>query len=237
VRGLHRAFPPPDPPVYSRPQLKPPCGICLFTTTTFGAHRGADQGAGRNTSGRDLYRLLGGSTSAPPPSTAGLLQLPGLTSTRPGRHTVVPDLHQHLQAGIFFPGPALSFLGPAYICPGRHIYVPADICGPGADFGTSRPAYIFFWPVFLPAGRNKSISAFPGRSSRSLGRCRDVQAWPGPSPRGWVAGSLLPASPPFLQQADPAPTAGHKCRPPQAARPRLGLHPGPMVRQAGFPAG
>jgi hypothetical protein len=34
VRGLHCAFPPPDPPVYSRPQLKPPCDICSYTTTT-----------------------------------------------------------------------------------------------------------------------------------------------------------------------------------------------------------
>jgi hypothetical protein len=34
VRGLHRAFPPSDPPVYSRPQVKPPCGICSFTTMT-----------------------------------------------------------------------------------------------------------------------------------------------------------------------------------------------------------
>jgi hypothetical protein len=118
MRGLYRAFPPPDLPVYIRPQLKPPCGICSFTTTTFGVHRGADQGAGRSTSGRDLLHLLGGSTSATPPSTAGLLQLPGLTSTRPGRHTVVPDLRQHFWAGIFFPGQALGFPGPALVGPG-----------------------------------------------------------------------------------------------------------------------
>jgi hypothetical protein len=146
VRGLYRAFPSPDLPVYSRPQLKPPCGICSFTMTTFGAHRGADQGAGRSTSGRDLHRLLGGSTSAPPPSTAGLLQLPGLITTRPGRHSVIPDLPRHFWAGIFFPGPALGFLRLAYLCPGRHmwgwgrlrhspgrhIYFPAGIyaCGP-----------------------------------------------------------------------------------------------------------
>jgi hypothetical protein len=78
VRGLYRAFPPPDPPVYVRPQLKPSHGICSFTTTTFGAHRGADQGAGRSTSERDLLHLLRGSTSASPPSTAGPLHLPGL---------------------------------------------------------------------------------------------------------------------------------------------------------------
>jgi hypothetical protein len=139
--SLHRAFPPPDPPVYNRPQLKPPRGICSFTTMTFGAHRGADQGAGRNTSGRDLLHLLGGSTLAPPPSTTGLLQLPGLMSTRPGRHTAVPDLHQHFWADIFF-------LGPTYLRPGRHIYVPAGIfisrpmlVGPGSTSTFPRLAY------------------------------------------------------------------------------------------------
>jgi hypothetical protein len=88
--------------VYVRPQLKPSHGICSFTTTTFGAHHGADQGAGRSTSRRDLLHLLGGSTSASPASTAGLLHLPGLTSTRPGQHTAVPDLHRHLRAGTRF---------------------------------------------------------------------------------------------------------------------------------------
>jgi hypothetical protein len=133
-----------SPPVYSRPQLKPPCGICSFTTTTFGAHRGADQGAGRSTSGRDLHRLPGSSTLASPPSTLGLLQLLGLTSTRPGRHSVVPDLPQYFRAGIFFPGPALGVPGPTMVGPGRHIYIPAEICGPEVDSGISRPAYIFF---------------------------------------------------------------------------------------------
>jgi hypothetical protein len=128
VRGLHRAFPPPDPPVYVWPQLKPSHGICCFTTTIFGAHRGADQGAGRSTSGQDLLHLLGGSTSASPMSTAGLLQLPELTSTRPGRYSVVPDLHWHFRAGIFFPGPSLAFPGPALVGPGRHISVSAGIC-------------------------------------------------------------------------------------------------------------
>jgi hypothetical protein len=95
MRGLNRAFPPPDPPVYIWPQLKPPCGICSFTTTTFRDHRGADKGAGRITSGRDLLRQHGGLTLASPLSTLGLLQLPGLTSTRSGRHLVVLDLRQH----------------------------------------------------------------------------------------------------------------------------------------------
>jgi hypothetical protein len=179
VRGLYCAFPSLDLPVYVRPQLKPPYGICTFTTMTFGAHRGADQGAGRSTSRRDLYCLLGGSTSASPPSTVGLLQLPGLTSTRPGRHTVVPDLHQRFRAGIFFPRPVLIFLGLAYICPGQHIYVPADICGPGVSSGASRLAYIFSWPVFLPAGQNKAVSAFSGRSAQDLGRHREI-------PAGWA---------------------------------------------------
>jgi hypothetical protein len=128
LRGLHRAFPPLDPSVYSRPQLKPPCGICSFTTTTFGAHHGANQGAGRSTSRRDLHRLLEGSTLALPPSTAGLLQLPGLTSTRPGRHTRLSRIY-------------INISGPTYSSPDRHsassgwhIYVPADFGGPGLAY-------------------------------------------------------------------------------------------------------
>jgi hypothetical protein len=122
MHGLHRAFPPPDPPVYSRPQLKPPYGICSFTTTTFGAHHGADQGTGRSTSRRDLLCLLGGSASALPPSTSGLLQLPGLTSTRPGRHSAVPDPHRHLRAGTRLPRASIFMSRPAYLCPGRHMW-------------------------------------------------------------------------------------------------------------------
>jgi len=41
-----------------RPQLKLPRSICLFTTTTVGAHRGASSDAGWVSSGRDpLHRL------------------------------------------------------------------------------------------------------------------------------------------------------------------------------------
>jgi hypothetical protein len=144
----------------------------MLTTMTFGAHRGADQGAGRVTSGRDLLRQLRGSTSASPPSTAGLLQLPGLTSTRPGRHSVVPDLHQHFWAGIFF-------LGLAYLCPSQHIYVPADICGAGVDSdisladiynflaGThvSVPDYFnfgLFWPEHAISGPAQQNPSRPG---------------------------------------------------------------------------
>jgi hypothetical protein len=153
VRGLYRAFPPPDPPVYVRPQLKPSHGICSFTTTIFGTHRGADQGAGRNTFGRDLLHLLGGSTSASPPSTAGLLQHPGPTSTRQGRHTVVPNLHQHFRAGIVYV-PAGIFYVPTGI-----FYVPADIFYvPAGIFYV--PAGIFmFWPAYVGPG---STSTFPG---------------------------------------------------------------------------
>jgi hypothetical protein len=164
VRGLHRAFPPSDPPVYSRPQLKPPCAICCFTTTTFGAHRGADQGAGRSRSERDLLRLLGGSTSAQPPCTAGLLQLGGLTSTRPGQHTAVPDLHQHLRAGTQLPRAGIFMSRLAYSCPvqhmcvwcrfqhcpGRHITSPAGICFFLASIHICGPALAssgLFWPT------------------------------------------------------------------------------------------
>jgi hypothetical protein len=143
VRGLFCAFPPSDPPVYVRPQLKPPRGICSFTTMTFGAHRGADQGAGRSTSGRDLLRQLRGSTSASPPSTAGFLQLPGLTSTRPGRHTAIPDLHRHLRADTRFPRASIFMSWPAYLCPGRHIYVRGQLRHSPSQHITSRPAYIF----------------------------------------------------------------------------------------------
>jgi hypothetical protein len=122
VRGLHRAFPPLDPPVYVRPQLKPSHSICSFTTTTFGAHRGARQGAGRSTSGWDLLHLLGGSTSASPPSTAGLLHLPGLISTRLDRHMAVLDLLWHFRAGTRLPRAGIHMSRPEYLCPGRHMW-------------------------------------------------------------------------------------------------------------------
>jgi hypothetical protein len=128
VRGIYRAFPPPDPPVYVWPQLKPSHGICSFTTTTFGAHRGADQGAGRSTSGRDLLHLLGGSTSPSPPSIAGLLHLPGLMSTRPGQHTAVSDLHRHLRAGTqFLPAGIFYVLAGIFYVLADIFYVPAGI--------------------------------------------------------------------------------------------------------------
>jgi hypothetical protein len=156
VRGLYRAFPPPDPPVYARPHLKPSHGICSFTTMTFGAHRGADQGAGRSTSGRDLLHLLGGSTSAPPPSTAGLLQLPGLTSTRPGRHMAILDLHWHLRAGT-----RLHRVGIFYVPAGIFISWPTFV-GPGSTSAFPGPAYNF-------PGRN---IIFPGRHISSLAGIR-----------------------------------------------------------------
>jgi hypothetical protein len=167
VRGLYRSFPPPDPPVYVRPQLKPSHGICSFTTTTFGAHRGADQGTGRSTSGRDLHRLLGGSTSASPLSTAGLLLHPELISTRPGRHTVVPNLHQHFWAGIFYVP-----TGMFYVLAGI-FYVPADIfmsrstyVGPGSTSALPGPAY-------NSPGRH---IIYPGRKSRSWAGIQQI--WP-----------------------------------------------------------
>jgi hypothetical protein len=160
VRGLYRAFPPPDPPVYIRPQLKPSHGICSFTTTTFGAHRGADQGAGRSTSRRDLLHQLGGSTSASPPSTAGLLQLPRLTSTRPGRHTAVPDLHRHRRAST-----QLRWAGIFYVLAGI-FYVPADIFYVPASISMSRLVYVglgsspaFPWPAYIMSGRNSCLQA------------------------------------------------------------------------------
>jgi hypothetical protein len=167
VRGLYRAFPPSDPPVYIRPQLKPSHGICSFTTTTFGVHRGADQGAGRSTSGRELHHLLGGSTSASPPSTAGLLQPPGLTSTRPGRHTAVPNLHRHLWADTQF-HPAGIF------------YVPIDIFYVPASIFMSRPAYMglgstsaFPGPAYNSPGQN---IAFPGqKNSRSRAGMQQIR--------------------------------------------------------------
>jgi hypothetical protein len=165
---------------------------------TFGAHRGADQGAGRVTSGRDLLRQLRGSTSASPPSTAGLLQLPGLTSTRPGRHSVVPDLHQHFWAGIFF-------LGPAYLCPSQHIYVPADICGAGVDSDISLAGIYSFWPELTSACRIISISAYSGQNMQVLGRRSKIPAGMGRHGRsplrgraslsGWAGSSFISAGP------------------------------------------
>jgi hypothetical protein len=80
------------------------------------------------------------------------------------------------------------------MCPGRHIYVPADICGPGVDSGTSRPAYSFFWPVFTPPGRHIVILSFLGRSKLVLSRVRHFPVGSGHfGPRmGWCSGA--PAS-------------------------------------------
>jgi hypothetical protein len=206
VRGLYRAFPPPDPPVYVRPQLKTFHGICSFTTTTFGAHRGADQGAGRSTSGRDLLHLLGGSTSVLPPSIAGLLQLPGLTSTRPGRHTAVPDLHRHLRAGTRLHRAGIFYVpaGTFYVLAGI-FYVPAGIYGSRVDFGIPRagkylpqPEYVFSWPVFAFLGRHLPIPTSPGRHSRFLGQTGQSRLGRGPpipaglrsSNPGWAAALL-----------------------------------------------
>jgi hypothetical protein len=220
VHGLYRAFPPPDPPVYVRPQLKPPCGICSFTTTTFGAHHGADQGTGRSTSGRDLLCLLEGSTSASPPNTAGRLHLPGLTSTRPGRHTVVPDLHQHFQAGIFFPGSAIDFLGPAYLCPSRHIYVPTDICRTGVDSDISLAGIYDFWSELTSSSWIILISAYSGRILQVLGRTAASQPT-------WASAAQSRCSPGRLPPGGPAPPSSRPAHPglPAAAVPSCpGLH-------------
>jgi hypothetical protein len=163
VHGLYRAFPPPDPPVYVWPQLKPSYGICSFTTTTFGAHRGADQGASRNTSGRDLLHLLGGSTSALPPSTAGLLQLPGLTSTRLGQHTAVPDLHRHLRASTRLPLAGIFMPRPTYLCPGRHMWGRGRL----QHFPGRHMCFLAGLYVNGPAYAN---SAFLGQNKPGLGR-------------------------------------------------------------------
>jgi hypothetical protein len=82
-------------------------------------------------------------TSASPPSTSHLLQLPRPTSTHPGRHSVVPDLLQHLRASIFFPGPALGSPGLALVGPGQHMLVPADISGARVN-GSTPLAGIYF---------------------------------------------------------------------------------------------
>jgi hypothetical protein len=177
VHGLYRAFPPPDPPVYVRPKLKPSHGICCFTTTTFGAHCGADQGAGRSTSGWDLLHQLGGSTSASPSSIAGLLQLPGLTSTRPGRHTTVPDLHRHLRAGtrlpragIFMsrptyvgPGSTSAFLGPAYNFPDRNMFFPGRYSRFRAGICQSRPLLAGIRDFWAKTGQSRLGRSPPTR--------------------------------------------------------------------------
>jgi hypothetical protein len=239
VSSLYRAFPPPDPPVYSRPQLKPPRGICCFTTTTFGSHRGADQGAGRITSGWDLDHLLGGSTSATPPSTADVLQLPGLTSTRPGRYSVVPDLHRHLWAGTRLPRAGIGGSRPTYLCP-----------------GTPLAGLYYFWPEFAFPGRNMSIPAFFGRNSQVLGRNSCFPAGmgrhsgkpAGPGhlcPGGLATDSSRPAHPGLPAAAllsrpglarGLAPL-GHPGPSRQPAKLRLGCNPGAATRQASPPAG
>jgi hypothetical protein len=253
VRGLYRAFPPPDPPVYVRPQLKPSHGICSFTTTTFGTHRGADQGAGRSTSGRDLLCQLGGSTSASPPSTAGFLQLPGLTSTRPGWHTAVPDLHRHLRAGTLLPragifmswptyvrpGSTSAFPRPAYNSPGRHIYFPAGIYVCGPEYSGSG---LFGRNIFV-LGRIRLFPASSGRLGPRVGRLSNAAVASGlvcPSRLfgpGWA--SIRAARPGF--PANILPRLGRILRLPAgpASSSQLG-HPGTPAGQspsAGIPPG
>jgi hypothetical protein len=244
VRGLYRAFPPSDPPVYVRPQLKPSHGIYSFTTMTFGAHRGADQGAGRSTSGRDLHRLLGGSTSASPPSATGILQLPGLTSTRSGRHTAVLDLHQHLRAGtqfhptgifyvpsgIFMSRPAYmglgstsAFPGPAYDYSGRNILYPSR------NF-RSQAGMQQIWPLLagiagfradpgqFRSGRCSKIPAGPTVEKSRLGRRASSPAGPDlPSP-GWARSPSSGWAGLCFLPAGPT-------QPPRCSRPGLGCRP------------
>jgi hypothetical protein len=56
------------------------------------------------------------------------------------------------------------------MCPDQHIYVPTDICGPGVNFGTSRPAYVFFWLEYTPTCRNIAVLALFGRNKLVPGR-------------------------------------------------------------------
>jgi hypothetical protein len=227
VRGLYHAFPPPDPPVYVWPQLKPSHGICSFTTTTFGAHRGADQGAGRSTSRRDLLHLLGGSTLASPLSTAGLLQPPGLTSTRPGRHTAVLDLHRHLRAGTRLPWAGIFMSRPTYLVS------PPTYMGPGLTPTFPRLVYMFFGRIMrLWAGIWRFWPSLAGINSSWAGFGLSWPAMSGQQP-GWAdaprprlarlplprlgrsilirvgrflpqLGRPIPASPCFLRRAAPA---------------------------------
>jgi hypothetical protein len=222
VRGLYHTFPPLDPAVYVQPQLKPSHGICSFTTTTFGAHRGAYQGAGRSTSGRDLLHLLRGSPSAPPPSAADLLQLPGQTSARPGWHTAVPDLHRHLQvgtqfhpAGIFMSrtaymglGSTSAFPGPAYDFSGRNIFFPGRYSRSRAGMVQSRPllagiAGFRANPGQFRVGLCSRIPVGPTTGESRLGRYGAHPAWAGfsnsgrarSSSSGWAVSSFGSAGP------------------------------------------
>jgi hypothetical protein len=140
---------------------------------------------------------------------------PRPTSTRPGQHSVVPDLHQHFWAGIFFPGLALGFPGLALEGPGRHIYVLADICGAGVDSGTPRPAYIFFWPIFSPAGRHKAIPSFLVQNMQFMGRLISNPALPRESSSGGPAPPSFRLAHPGLSApapaADLASAVGRQC--------------------------
>jgi hypothetical protein len=225
VRGLHHVFPTPDPPVYSRPQLKPSHGICCFTMTTFGAHRGADQGAGRSASGQDLHHLLRGSTSAPPLSTSALLQLPGSTSTRPGRHTAISDLHRHLRAGAQLPRAGIFMSRPTYV-------------GPGSTPAFPRPAYMLSHRNIRPrAGIYQFWPFLAGISSSwaGLALSRPVLGALGP---GWVS---TPAQLQFrlgrLSSSPPGPKQCESCLGRRAASPgwagAMQTPAGPVLQRSG----
>jgi hypothetical protein len=115
-----------------------------------------------------------------PPSTAGLLQLPGLTSTRPGRHTAVLDLHRHLwagtrlhragifyvPAGIFMSRPAYmglgstsAFPGPAYDFPGRNMFFPSRYSRLWAGIGEFRPLLAGIIEYWADSGLPRALQA------------------------------------------------------------------------------
>jgi hypothetical protein len=103
---------------------------------------------------------------------------------------------------------ALGVLRPAYLCPDRHIYILADICGAEVDSGISPAGIYVFWPEFTPSGRHIAVLAFFGRNKSVLGRFRP---FPASSGRSWA-----PARP-VLRRAWCGPFSL-----PRLARPALG---------------
>jgi hypothetical protein len=153
-------------------------------------------------------------------------------------------------------GPALGFLGPTYLCPGRHICVPADISGAGVNSGILPTGICVFWPEYASAGRIIPISAYSDRNLQVLGRHDNIPAdlgrhsknlvQAGSSPFGWSGLCFIlagPSWPPRCSSARPSrppPWASATGRPwpvsPAGQAPTGPSLPRAMVHRAGFPA-
>jgi hypothetical protein len=168
------------------------------TTTTFGAHRGANKSAGRITSGRDLHRLLGGldisitskhfrsssSSWADLNSPGPAFDCPGSTPAFPCRHSASSGQHIYASADIFMSRPTLVGPGSTTTLPGRHISFSGRYSRIRA--GISQPALL--WPELIGSGPALRIPSQLGLVELETGAG-------GSYPSGWASFSSIPSGP------------------------------------------